>query len=562
MKLTKLSFLFYCFIILFIFQKNTYSQDRLIQKDSTDYFYKLLRSAKKSDDYLKVHRFYSKRKEQSYFKKDTLFMIYNLRFLASVERKLGQFEDSEATAIEALKLIENFKDGKEKNESKLGVLNHLGLIARKLEQFDRAIEFYNEALPFALESFQKNSIQNNIGTIYKLQGRYDLAVRIFEIVHKQKSLTKDSVSIARSLDNLGYSQYKNGMLEVGFSNMSRALDIRIKENHLDGISHSYLSLSEYYKDAGKNDIAIDYVNKAYAISKSMNDVLGKVKCLSYIIDLKSTPKVAEYKKLTDSISRAKQLSENKYASYKYNYTEEKRKADEAKLELVESKLINEKQEKVKWLLQLSTFFVIIISVLLYFLFKDRHKKEKIEQVYLTEARISKKVHDEVANDMYLIMNKMQKNEEPMNKIIDDVEKVYFKTRDISKENSAIDLSNGFENLINDLLLTYKDEDINVLTMGLSKVDWNVISDLKKTIIYRVLQELMVNMKKHSEASIVAVTFSQTDKKTQINYNDNGIGSNLKKSGGLVNVENRIHSINGSIIFTSEINNGFKAEITI
>ena len=70
------------------------------------------------------------------------------------------------------------------------------------------------------------------------------------------------------------------------------------------------------------------------------------------------------------------------------------------------------------------------------------------------------------------------------------------------------------------------------------------------------------MKKHSDATVVAVTFKQDDKNTRINYNDNGIGCDLNKSGGLVNVENRIDSINGSIIFTSKINEGFKAEITI
>ena len=179
MKKHKLSFLFFCFIFLFLFQKSAYSQDESIQKDSTNYFYDLLRSAHKSDDYLKVHRFYSKRKEKSYSEKDTLGVIYNLRFLASVERKLGQFEDSEATAIEAYKLIETLKDLEIKNEPKMGVLNHLGLITRELEQYDRAIEFYTEALKIAPEPYQKNAIHNNIGFVYNLQGNYQLAVSKF-----------------------------------------------------------------------------------------------------------------------------------------------------------------------------------------------------------------------------------------------------------------------------------------------------------------------------------------------------------------------------------------------
>ncbi len=73
---------------------------------------------------------------------------------------------------------------------------------------------------------------------------------------------------------------------------------------------------------------------------------------------------------------------------------------------------------------------------------------------------------------------------------------------------------------------------------------------------------MVNMKKHSKASLVALSFSETKNKINISYTDNGLGTNLKKSTGLLNVENRISSIKGTIIFESEINKGFKVKITM
>ena len=284
-KITKLSFLFFCFIVLFLLQKSVHAQDKSIQKDSIDYFYNLLRSAKKSDDYLKVHRFYSRRKEKSYLEKDTLAMIYNLRFLASVERKLGQLEDSEVTAVIALELISKLIDGEVRDESKMGVLNHLGIVSRELEQYDRALEFYKEALKIAANPVQKSSLNHNIGRIYKLQGRYDLAIPIFTKVYEQKLMQEDVLSIARSLDNLGYSHCKDGNFEVGLSNMLQALKIRINEDYLDGITTSYLNLAECYIDFGKDDLALDYVNKAYVFADFRNEVNDKIRCLSYIIDL-------------------------------------------------------------------------------------------------------------------------------------------------------------------------------------------------------------------------------------------------------------------------------------
>jgi len=73
---------------------------------------------------------------------------------------------------------------------------------------------------------------------------------------------------------------------------------------------------------------------------------------------------------------------------------------------------------------------------------------------------------------------------------------------------------------------------------------------------------MTNMKKHSNASVVAITFIKNKNKVLINYKDNGDGCELKKHVGLQNVENRIISINGNITFESRTNEGFNAQIIV
>jgi len=80
----------------------------------------------------------------------------------------------------------------------------------------------------------------------------------------------------------------------------------------------------------------------------------------------------------------------------------------------------------------------------------------------------------------------------------------------------------------------------------------------------VLQELMVNMQKHSSAKLVALSFDKKGNNFSINYSDNGVGvdlNSLEIKNGLLNVETRIKSINGSITFTSSLNKGFKAFIS-
>ena len=97
---------------------------------------------------------------------------------------------------------------------------------------------------------------------------------------------------------------------------------------------------------------------------------------------------------------------------------------------------------------------------------------------------------------------------------------------------------------------------------LKTVNWRKISDEKKITIYRILQELMTNMKKHSKASHVVIAFIQKPKRIFINYLDNGIGGELKKGSGLQNTESRINSIDGKITFESVKDKGFKAKLVI
>ncbi|QQX77228.1 MULTISPECIES: sensor histidine kinase [Aequorivita] len=95
-----------------------------------------------------------------------------------------------------------------------------------------------------------------------------------------------------------------------------------------------------------------------------------------------------------------------------------------------------------------------------------------------------------------------------------------------------------------------------------KLDWVSISEIKKVTVFRVLQELMTNMKKYSEASAVVLSFQQVGKKITIEYTDNGKGCIIKNKNGLQNAENRIHAIKGTITFDSEPGKGFKSKINI
>lgn len=557
MKLIKNSFLFFHIIVILFTPKDSYSQQVI---DSLGHYYNLFVKAKGNNDLKKAYLFFNQQKEVHNQKKDTTRLIFDLRILASIEYKFGNLHKSDATAVTALELIEATKTTSNTIEAKIGVLNHLGIVSYELRNYDRAIELYDRVLKIAKKPTQINSVYNNKANVYRQKKNYQLSIDEFEKVYHNNLKFNNKLKIARSLDNLGLAKSKLNAQDA-LPKMLAALKIREEAQNIDELFVSYKHLTEYFTAKKEIKKATYYATKAYEIAEKTKNASYKLESLSLLLNADNQLQVIAFKKLSDSINLVKQKNENMFASMQYDYVEEKRKADEAKLQLAESKLDEEKQKGYKIIYLSIGSFILLSSIFLYFILKSRHKKEKLIEVYKTETRISKKVHDEVANDVYHVMTKLQSSKVIHEGILDDLENIYTKTRDISKENSEIDVTENFNEILNDLLLSYRNTEINVITKNISKVNWQKFSTEKKTTLYRVLQELMTNMKKHSSASLAVLAFNQ-EEKLKINYSDNGVGCIIKKNNGLQNAENRIKSIKGTIKFESKVNGGFKVKILI
>ena len=225
-------------------------------------------------------------------------------------------------------------------------------------------------------------------------------------------------------------------------------------------------------------------------------------------------------------------------------------------------LQTEKDKRLRWIIVgLASLSLIALVFYLYYL-RARQRQREQQQVLETESRISKRVHDEVANEVYGVMTRVQKQEESETELLDHLEQLYQKTRNISREYNPIDHEDDYGQLLTDLILTYRSTEVNILTRNLSKIEWSRLNKTKQTVLYRVIQELLTNMKKHSGASVVVLTFSQDGKKLRVDYADNGQGTELKRTGGLRFTETRIQSIGGDITFETKPGKGFKAKISL
>lgn len=542
----KLFFIFWAFFLPFC----AIAQ---IPNDSIRQYHKAITNPEHPLDLASGIDFFTKKKQSDLKLNDTLNALYDLRLLSIAEFKIGNNFNSENHIVEALNLINTMYAKDTLINARVGLYNQLGRIYRTSNNPTEAIKTFDKALLIANKLEDSVVILNNKANILKDQLEFKNALEIYHLLLKKRTLLTNQQQ-ALVVDNLGFVQSKLNLTDA-LQNLKEGLLLREKNNDVIGLHASNTHLSEYYLDRKDTVTSIFYAEQVLALSNKINSSSFKLEAISLLMNTTNNPLIHEYKKLTDSIANAKQLAENKNAFLKYNVAEEQKKTQA-------SKLLQEIESRKRLAYQSLAFIIFLILIGSYFIYRNRSRKARIEEIYKTETRIAKKVHDEVANDVYKIMTSLENNSGIDSKVIDEMEKIYTKTRDISRENSAIDLRNDFDLQLNDLLLGYKNNKVNVITRNLSKMPWNTVTEHKKTAIYRVLQELMTNMRKHSQASIVTLVFKKEGSKIQIIYRDNGVGCDLFKKNGLQHTESRIASLNGTINFESKQDDGFKASIII
>lgn len=530
-------------------------------QDSTDIYYNAIREFKDVHETTKAFDYFQRKANKALENNNPKEAAYNLELIAFGQYRMGFFDESEQLIIQALKLLDGIEKPSKTKAARERLFNQLGSIYRSLKDYKNSNNYFKKALSFNENPENIIAITTNIANNFADQEAYKKAVEVLEPLYN-KALTIQNVDIkVVFIDNLGYYKTKTGD-HTGVDLMKMALVIRKQSQLLSGLFSSYRHLALFHLDRGQHATSRLYIDSLQNIGNKIGTPSYQLEALKLKLNLDDNPDLTSYLELKEQIATDHFLRENKFAAIRYNVAEKEKELLEKEQELKISELEKEKEKNLKLFYLAVGVLVLFISAFTLVILRVKHRKDKVKQVYLTEARISKKVHDEVANDVYQVMSRLQNSTIVNEEILDDLEAIYSKTRDISKENSTIDLNENYLSIIKDLLLGFRNNSVNIITKGISQVPWKQIDDIKKITLYRVLQELMVNMKKHSGASNVVLSFNFENNKIQISYSDNGQGCQLLKGTGIQNMENRIQSINGTITFESESGRGFKSKITV
>jgi len=183
-----------------------------------------------------------------------------------------------------------------------------------------------------------------------------------------------------------------------------------------------------------------------------------------------------------------------------------------------------------------------------------YKNETEEKLAEAKNEIIMELHDGIVNKLFstrfLLHKNLVKPEnfeiakktlEAVNNNLSNISNNYFAINEIGNKKS-------FKTLIEELITIQPSEKITFKLIVEESIDFKYISPKIKFHTYRILQEIIQNIHKHSKADQSIIKIITRKNILVIKTHDNGIGINLEnnKGIGMENINKRLFEINGKI----------------
>lgn len=478
------------------------------------------------------------------------WIAYSLNNIAIINQNLGNLENAlsyhKKAADYQIKLNDSYGEGMS--------YGNIGNVYIKLSDTTRAIQFYNKALSIFREIDNKEAIAvelSNLGNIYVNQGRYSEAVNLLNESLEIREAIGDQKGISSSLLKLGesYTNTKNFTKAKQF--LYRALNLAKKVQVVDEEIEAYLIIAKMYALQKKIDSAFLFTRKYISLKDSVYD------------------------------QRLKQQIIDVQIRYETEKVEQENALLQSKNKLIATSL---KQRKTEILLLI--FIIISIAGASIFLLYRRRQKQKIaldaaiikhkeQQLQAVidgqeeeRRRIARELHDGVGQKLAGIKINWEglseeiqktKNSDQVKKIAGMLDKAAMEVRTIShqmmpKELEQFGLVPAIESLLrNSFENSNVQFDFNHLGME------NRLPEVIELNFFRIIQELVSNVIKHSGAEKLDVQLLKRPDAVVLIVEDDGKGFERKDKQdfgiGLMNIESRVKMIKSSLDIESEPGKG-------
>ena len=497
---------------------------------------------------------------------------------------LGKYEQSTKEKLSSIKIFEDLK-----NYSKVGGL--YASLGHQLKRINLNQGEYYMLKGIAILEKEKDSnglsaAYNNYGYIKELGKQYDSAFYYYKKSLEIDRLTLDSIGIPYALNNIAGSYIRLNDFSNALAAIEESTTIRKLHNNYHGMAENYTIFGDLYLHFKQYKLAEEYYQKSLQQSKEIKYpylIQYNLEQLAKTYSLLNLHQEAfDYFKnaqiIKDSLLNEK--SNRQVAELQTIYETEKK--DE---EIAHQKEVIEKEKIINYFLYTLVAFLVIIAFSFYLWYRAKQqqklqkalikeKEKNIESVIYAQEeerqRIAKDLHDGIIQQLTSLkfgLKKIFENNEDENskKIFSQLEESTSELRNISHQMMPKALNDlGVVAAIEDML----NKSLNPVNINFNFETFGITERLKQNIeitLFRVCQELINNIIKHSKANQASVQLFKSGNNIMLIVEDNGIGMNTSKISegiGLMNISSRLDTVSGKVNFEPSPNSGTLATVKI
>lgn len=308
---------------------------------------------------------------------------------------------------------------------------------------------------------------------------------------------------------------------------------------------------------------------------------------------------SRYSKLSDSIHESQLKNDIQALEIKYNNAENQKKIVALKAANEKAALSAKNNRLINWFLGSASMLLVVVVILILLYYRNNKKLseqkdlnhqqqlkeiEQQQQIQFSQAMLEGEERERrrVAGDLHdglggmlagvkinltgLTATADVTQDTDLHKVIGQLDRSITELRRIARNMMPEALLKfGLETALNDLCESLMTGTVRVSfqSFGIEKT----IPQQKQVTIYRIVQELLTNAIRHSNASDILLQCSQNDDTFLVTLEDNGKGfdttSTVNVKGiGLGNVKSRVDYLNGKMEIESGINKGTTINIEL
>lgn len=516
--------------------------------------------------------------------KDEPNLIKAYNNVGSEQQSLGNFKIAATNYLTALELAEKLKD----NQMRRMLLNNLSSVFMSLEELPRSLEYARKGYELAQQLNDKFSMASsliNVAAAEAQMGNHNQAIsKYHEVIALGKQL-KDMTIILDGLLNLASIESDKGRPNMALDLFYEARNITDTFQAPEHRMYALMGLSTTLHQMKRYNEADEILQQTIALGKAIN--AGYELRITYKVAAENKealnqlePALAfrkQYEALNDSLmseDTRKHVMQQEVVSQ----TAIKDK-DIAEKKLLITQKEQQLQAKNKWLIIIGLGFTLLIVTGFIFFMKFRYRQKlhvqklqtlrKEKEVQLLESfiqgeerertRISKDLHDSVGGMLSAVkmhFSAIRQESETLR------ESPAFGHAIGLLDEAVGEVRKTAHNLMPEMLTRYGlAEALQIFCKNISHAQTLQISfygtgNIRRfkpnfeLSVYRIVQELVNNIIKHSRATSALVQLSQHGQLLTITVEDNGVGFDQQSTGkngmGLSSLQSRIRALNGSL----------------